>query len=135
MDKFLQDKIHAIATDVRFWTEGKAAFANYNPNDLMGWCAIASAELFRRLKNAGVDAEIHMSTEWNAHVFLIVEDHVIDVTATQFGHFRDTPIVIMHHRIADEHDFYQTSYTFESPKDLRTFQLKQRWPKAQVAYA
>ena len=82
MDKTLRDTLVTIATDVRYWAEGRA---DQGDEDLNGWCAKASGQLFRVLQEEGIPAEIHMWSWHNdesAHVFVVVEDHVVDVTVT-----------------------------------------------------
>lgn len=72
---------------------------------------------------------------WGSHVYLVVDDHVVDVTATQFDEFRGTPVVIAHYKEAEQHYFYQSSEIFGTPKELRKFQRKTGWPKNQIARA
>lgn len=134
MDKNLQENVEAIATDVRFWAEGRASDIQL---DLNGWCARASAELFRQLAEEGIQAEIHAWTSANdaeAHVYVVVDDHIVDVTATQYRPFRNTPIVVMHQREAEVHEFYRTVEVFHSVQDLRDWQKKNRWPPDQIAF-
>jgi hypothetical protein len=131
----LADKqtIEAIATDVRYWAEGRS-----QREDLGGWCAIASAQLYRELVKEGFTPEIHMwswQRDASAHVFVVVEDHVVDVTATQFKQFRDKPVVIMHCREAEAYTFYQTVDVFKTADALRAHQKRTRWLAAEVAYA
>jgi len=136
MDKSLHDQISVIAQEVRDYTQLKADRTDYSPDDLNGWCAIASAEMFRRLTKKGISAELHM---WNGdigcHVFVVVEDHIVDVTATQFSEFRDKPIVVIHRKEADAYEFYESSVQFKSAEELRKYQKKNRWPNEQIAYA
>ena len=133
MKQSLHDTVLAIATDVRYWAEGRS-----RNDDLEGWCAIASAELFRRLKREEIPAEIHYCMDQkdlqSCHVYLVVDDYVVDVTATQFTQFRDKPVVIMHSREAEVYDFYNTNMVFRSAEDLRAYQKKLRWPADQVAF-
>jgi len=136
MDKALQDIVTAIAWEVRHWAEARAQFRD--KDDLNGLCAIASAELHRRLGKAGIASEIHMWTwdlDESAHVYCVVDDHVVDVTATQFKQFRGTKVVIMHCKEAEAYDFYQTKEVFKSAEQLRKQQKKEQWPSDQVALA
>jgi hypothetical protein len=127
------DRAKAIAYDVRNWAQERAERAKYHANDLMGWCAIASAELHKRLKVNGIASEIHVHIGDIGHVFLVVEDHVLDVTATQFGL---SEVFLMHHKKAEaQYCFYTTVQTFTSAEQLRKQQLKDRWPASQLAYA
>lgn len=126
------DNIVAIARRVRKWTEEKAA--KRNNKDLNGWCAIASAQLLRELKNAGIDAEIHVfESHMYCHAYVVVDDYVVDVTATQFKPFKNRPVVILHHKEAEQHEFYNSTQVFYYPSKLRDYQLKNGWPKDQVA--
>lgn len=132
MNANLHSNVLAVATDVRYWAEGRA-----NNEDLNGWCARASAELFKQLKAEDIEAEIHVWNETEgepSHVFVVVEDHVVDVTATQFPEFVDTPVVIMHQREAEAHEFYQTKHVFHSVQELLKYQKKTRWPGHQMAF-
>jgi hypothetical protein len=133
VDQTIQSYVSLVATQVRYWAEGKAQGKS---RELDGWCAIASAHLFNELKKLGIECEIHawVHKSGEAHVYVVVDDHVIDVTATQFREFRNTPVVMMHQREAEQHEFYQTVSVFHSVEDLRKWQQKGRWPKHQIAY-
>lgn len=134
MNTILQDKVFPIAQRVRSWAEYNASKRN-NKKDLTGWCAIASAYLFRELKKAGIDAEIHLYEGHRyCHAYVVVDDHVVDVTATQFKPFSKTPVVILHHKEAAQHEFYYGSQVFYFPSNLRDYQLRHGWPKEQVAF-
>ena len=129
------DLVRSVATNVRYWAEAQAA--RENNTDLCGWCARASAHLFRELKKFGINSEIHLWEEFGtrfAHVFLVVEDHVVDVTATQFPQFKNTDVVILHEAEAKAYEFYKTFRTFRNDVELRKHQLKEKWPKHQVAF-
>ena len=127
-------RVHEIALEVRSWAENEADKASRAEN-LMGYCAIASAELFKRLEKEGLAAEIHLSqTDWGSHVYLVIEDHIVDVTATQYHEFSATPVVIIHYKEAEQHEFYETSEIFWDVKALRKFQTNKRWPNDQIAY-
>lgn len=124
----------AQALDVRYWAEGKATFGR--EDDLAGWCAKASAELHRRLQKMDIDSEIHMwywDRDDSAHVFLVVDDYVVDVTASQFSQFKDMLVNIMHVRLAEVYTFYQSAEMFTSADTLRRVQRKRKWPHDQVA--
>lgn len=136
MDKALRDIVMAVAMDVRHWAEGKAAFGA--EDDLNGWCAKASAELHRRLKHMDIPSEIHMwvwDLDESAHVYCVVDDHVVDVTATQFKQFRHVPVNIMHCKEAEAYDFYRSVEVFKCADSLIRSQKKDRWPPNQIAYA
>jgi hypothetical protein len=137
MNKIRHGQVAAIALETRMWVEAKAQRSNYNPENLLGWCAIASAELHKRLSDVGITAEIHM---WSAdsgecHCFCVVDDHVVDVTATQFYKYTNETVVILHQREAEVNEYHTSTYTFTEAAQLRRFQKKEQWPSHQIAYA
>ena len=135
MDIVLRDKVLILAKQVRDWVQEKADRSNYNPCDLTGWCAIAAAELHRRLKKANIDSEIRLHSEFPCHAFNVVDDYIVDVTATQFHEFKNEQIVILHSKEAEAHKFYCSDKEFNSTTMLRLHQKKARWPKEQIAFA
>jgi len=137
MNKLLHGRVTAIALGTRAWSQEKAERTRYNPDDLQGWCAISAAELHKRLISEGIDADIHMwQSEWGeCHCFCVVDDYVVDVTATQFGQFRNQELVIMHYKEAEVFEMYNSTMSFGCGKDLRRFQKKQGWPSYQIAFA
>ena len=135
MNKSLQDKVATIASDTRFWVQAKAYRSNYNPGSLLGWCAIASAELHNRLTMEGIPAEIHMWVgEMYCHCFCVVNNFVVDVTASQFDVFQNDDVVIMHCNEAMFHEMYRGTETFKCGADLRRFQKRERWPSNQICF-
>ncbi len=150
MDKSLHDRIVAIATEVRYWAEAKAQDDRYEDGptsrliqklaghkfDLNGYCAIAASELYKRLTAAGIRSEIQLAdADWGCHCYCVVDDHVIDVTATQFPEFRNKEVVILHSKMAEEHEYYRPSATFGCSKELRRYQKNHKWPSEQICYA
>ena len=131
------DTAVTIASDVRMWVEAEAFKKDYHPDDLRGWCAIAAGEIWKRLKKVGIKADICLSTHdyMGSHCFLLVEDHILDVTATQFEDFEDKKVVVMHSKEAEIHEIYRVDKTFGTSKELRLYQNRQRWPSKQVCYA
>lgn len=136
MKRELKQLVTGHAKLVRAWAEAANQRRKYNRRDnLMGWCAIASAKLWKSLDAAGIKAEIHLAQDIDGcHVFLVIEDHVVDVTATQFSEFESSKLVIMHVKEAEGHWFYQSSDIFETADDLRENQIRTGWPRHQVAY-
>jgi hypothetical protein len=136
MEHTLDQEVEAIALDVRYWAEGRAEGTGHERLD--GWCAIASGKLFKALKAKGYEPELHV---WmhpqtkDSHVYVVLDDHVICVTATQFKEFRDTPVVIMHYREAQAFEFFQGCVTFETVDKLRIWQRKSNWPAHQIVWA
>ncbi len=132
MNKTLRAKVMLIAENVRNWTEEKAFRTNYNPGDLCGWCAISAAQLFRELRKEKINAELHYVS---GHCFVVVDDYIVDVTATQFSEFADKKINIIHTKEAEQYWFYTAEKVFTHPTQLRKYQLEERWPRRQIAYA
>ena len=137
MNKQLHGRVAAIALGTRIWVQERADRKNYNPEDLEGWCAIAAAELHKRLTADGIAVDIHMwVSEWGeCHCFCVVDDYVVDITATQFRQFQGQELVIMHYKEAEAYEMYQSTNVFATAADLRRFQKKARWPSEQIAYA
>lgn len=132
MNRELRKRVYAIAKRVRIWTQQKADDTNFNAHNLCGWCAISAAELHRQLNRERINAELHYV---GGHCFAVVEDYVVDVTATQFEEFEDVEINIIHLKEADEFWYYNSAKVFSDPMDLRKHQLKEKWPKKQICYA
>lgn len=144
MDKKLHTSVLHLAKEVRKWTESQHRIRlGYDMEvedldlhfDLNGWCAIASAELHNRMSLAGISAKIHMAEiDMGCHVFLNVEDYVVDVTATQFSEHRRDKILVIHSREAEMNWFHSPDRTFLNSKKLRAYQIKKGWPQDQVAF-
>ena len=131
MNKELRNKVLLIAKRVRAWTEAKAVRAKYNPHNLCGWCAISAAHLFRELSKSDIKAELHYVP---GHCFVSVDDYVVDITATQFKVFENKEVVIIHIKEAEQYWYYSRSVIFDNPTMLRDHQLRQNWPKREIAY-
>lgn len=137
------DHIFAIAQDVRYDIEGLASRRKSqiipgrvgSPERLGGWCAIASARLFREFAKNDIDSEIWMwvSNHGEAHVFNFVDDHIVDITATQFHEHIDQPVLILHSKEAMAFDHFQPTKQFGSVKELIDDQKRERWPTNQIA--
>ena len=129
-------KVYEVALEVRAWAEDHATKAGHTIIDLNGWCAIASAELHNRLKRLDIQSELHMAMEEiGCHVFVMVDDYIVDVTATQFREFRNDAVVMRHGKELMDYCYYQSKEVFQSSKNLRSFQRKEQWPREQIAYA
>lgn len=101
-------------------------------NKLTGMCAIASFRLSENLEKHGIKHELVMT---HTHVWIQVNGHALDITATQFGH---PPIVYMPIR-----DYWinvaipakidkQTTRTYKDRADLRAYMVKKRWKSDQL---
>ncbi len=127
--------IEVIAQEVRYWAEGEAESRDpQNVKDLNSWCAIASGKLWSELTLAGFQPKLHMSAaDIGCHVFVTVDDHVIDVTATQFPEYRDVPVLVAHEREVDQW-YHESSKEFSTVEELIRYQRKMRWPREQIAW-
>lgn len=131
-----RELVYHTAKEVRDWAED---LANEEARDesLCGLCAIASAELWKQLHKLGVKAEIHVWTSdddgFTSHVFVVVDDHVVDVTATQFGELQRYPVHIEHKKEAEQFEWYRSQDVFDSAKSLVRWQKRRGWVQSQIA--
>lgn len=129
--------VKLIATDVRLWAEDLAYGRDrVEDADLNGYCAIASAELHKRLTKVGIPATLHLSIQscGSCHVYCVVSDYIVDVTATQFRELRAHPVYIIHHREGQQYYFYDDTEVFKDHRALRRHQVQTGWPQHQVAH-
>jgi len=131
MNRQCRQQVLAIARAVRPWAEQRDIGLG---RGLCGMCARASAELWYRLDAAGIPAGIRVHDSGPmSHVFVVVDDWVVDVTATQFDQFRNHPIVMLHTREAESYTFYQADAEFDTARDLIRYQEFTSWPRSQIA--
>jgi len=94
VDAATLSKIKRIAKDVRKWAERLQEQEQLWDNNLGCMCAIASYELFKRLRKARLDPTICFTNgDDGGHAFISCQGHIVDVTATQFT--RKIPKVIV----------------------------------------
>jgi len=128
MKREIRQKVVVVAKEVRSWAE---SLANKKPfayeSDLCGLCAIASAKLHKELKKQKIASEIHIGY---GHVFLVVENHIVDVTATQFG-LKEK--VVIKPNVGIEESHWKGLYIFKSARSLRMAQKRDGWPREQIA--
>lgn len=132
--------VRDLARESRQWVEQLNAWDHDYRHDLRDWvastsgyCAIASADLHQRLKDAGCYAQIAMSnSDLGSHVFVLFEDHVIDVTADQFSEFCRQPVVIQHHRLMSDSQWHSIDELFDTVAELKRYQKKTGWPAFQT---
>ena len=136
MDRYTRDTIATIAHQVRVLLEAQSFESGYGAADLAGWCAIGAGMLCKALIAAGYKAEIGMweGESGECHCYCIVDDHVVDVTATQFSEFVCERVVIMREVEAMEYGYYHTTNRFKTVKDLRRYQKREGWPSDQLAF-
>lgn len=125
------DYIRAIATAARTWAEQYAA---EHPNiggthTLACYCAIASAKLWHMLRNAGINAKLVSNDH---HAFVVVDDWIVDITATQFGSEYEK-VEIRHVDDVDSVDewWWAQHYVHTCARQFRTHQRLVGWPRSQ----
>jgi len=135
MDTNTEILIRSIAHQCRQWCEDRDQLEAYPSETLCGWCAIAAAHLWRELRRKGIDSVICVAELTHySHCYILCEDHIVDITATQFQNFRNSPILILHEREAVVYEFYNTTHTFKDARELRKWQRQGRWPSCQICY-
>lgn len=131
---FLDPKVKAIAGRVRKWTEAVAK-GNHGEHTLCGYCAISAAEMFRQLSKSGFKPKIHAWRENSgmSHVYVVLDDHVVDVTATQFDELARVKSFIAHQKEAERWKWYQSGFIFNDVQELINWQERSGWPSYQTA--
>lgn len=137
MKQEIRDVVCRTANKVRKWAEiTNQRRKRPSSSGLEGWCAIASAKLHRELAAQGIKTEIFLSQEdIGCHVFLVIDDYIVDVTATQFREYRDSKVLIIHRKEAEVNWFHCASDVFDSADELRANQIRTGWPENQTAHA
>ena len=131
----LEIQIRTVARTVRQWCEERDNAQPCPTGDLEGWCAIAAVNVWLLLHKQGITSDIHYwENALGFHAYNVVEDFVVDVTATQFSQYRNQPIVIIHKRLAEVNMFHQTSHIFDTAKDLIAYQRKIKVVSEQQAF-
>ncbi len=123
-------KILTIAKHTRDWAEKLQRDGEGEGEDLACMCAIASYELFKRLKRAGLSPTMCFADKaFEGHAFVRCQGLTIDVTATQFG-VRDKVNVLFNEDAIEMHWFWKPNLKVKSKKNI----LKQlsNWPKYQI---
>jgi len=127
-------KIRTIANNTRRWAEKEADKEGFDPETLSCFCARGAAELFRRLKRAGLSPRLAYAYDGDcwAHIYVRCERYLIDITASQFGH---PNVVVRHTNDITNEGWYWTEVvnTFESVEDLQRTQEELGWPEEQIA--
>jgi len=129
-------QIKNIAISVRDWAETYAQENNKFPSDLEGMCAICSVKIFNQLKEFGYSPVLCMSyyTESQrdgAHVFIIVNGLLVDVTATQFSLKHQK--VIVREKLKKEDEWYWSKFhKFRTSNGLIKKQHKDGWSMHQI---
>lgn len=127
----LSTKVLQMAQDTRDWV--KKEYDLEEDHDMSCYCLISSVELYQRLVKAGYTPKIHVAQDY--HVFLSLDRHIVDITATQFTRYYHKPVEIVHmlHK-ASYQPHWQMDETFT---DLNVFLEtcetgNDRWPSDQL---
>lgn len=100
--------------------------------DLNGMCAIASAELFRRLQAAGIPCQLALrSVPDDGHCFVLTETHLVDITASQFRGYPAVVLIPKEPRARREAHWQETR-RFDSVEALVGYQRQIGWWPCQV---
>lgn len=129
-------KIILIAGRVRRWMEQKAGEYEICPVDLGCGCAIACARLLGELLKNGInDAGIILG---EGHTYIMIDDHILDVTATQFNGFEKRKVLFMPWSEFLALPQKKTWWTYDPnppvkcPKEFRNSQISYGWPDEQI---
>lgn len=128
-------RVSQIANNVRNWTEKNREKLECPHYDLCGLCAVASAELFRRLKKYDPSMNVVLALAEDlsfGHVYVIYDDRIIiDVTATQFA---DEYLRVEIRKVSMFNPWYWKHIkTFDSDEDLHYYQVGHGWSTYQQA--
>ena len=130
-----------LAELARSWAEGYAMTYNEQYPSCVGYgkgldgmCAIASSHLWFLFQDAGFKPTIAGAHQpgLGAHVFVILDGEIWDITATQFA--KAIPEVVnMPLEVASKSRWYwNPKLTFDTPAELRNKQVELGWPDYQT---
>lgn len=120
----MNNRLKNVARIARRWAMRNRAKFNCN-DDLAGMCAIASGYLHRLFNNAGIESFLCVNHQ---HCFVIANNHIIDITATQYGL---KPVTIVDIEIADQ-EFWFIEQKFKTQEGLLEYQFDAGWPFDQM---
>jgi|2_EtaG_2_1085320.scaffolds.fasta_scaffold03003_7 hypothetical protein len=123
-------KIHALAIETRQWAEKfRKQHKDQFKRNLSGMCAVASAYLFKKLKDEGFYPKIgYARKDMTGHVFVICNDLVIDVTASQYGKRK---VTVSSLKKFEPPDSWPTK-DYDVLRDLNELEMEQTiWSKTQ----
>lgn len=101
----------------------------FESDNLYGFCAIASANLYIALLDAGYKPILNIaSLPDQYHVFVSVNDVIVDITASQFGL---EPVVVQHKSNAI-HKYWSEDYTCSDLQSLYTYLTSLNWVSDQL---
>lgn len=117
--------IRRIANDVRRWSKLAVSteWGSCYGQNLSGFCTHSAIELFRRLLRAGYKPQLALAADsgkWEdhswGHCFVLCEDLVVDVTASQF---LQPHVVVRSARASKTKWFWRPLKTYQSISGLR----------------
>lgn len=129
MPAFDIERVREIAKHVRQWCEDYISNKennDYFASDLCGMCCIASGRLSLALQLQGFPAKIASN---NCHAFVVLYDHIVDVTATQF---HQEEIFIRSFDEIAQHPckcYWTILRTNDTVEDFKQFQKDEKWHK------
>lgn len=128
MEQTKKNAIRAIAREARKLTKAlvtkhQDVYSDVDLESLDCGCAIGSTILLKLLHKNNIKAKLCIN-DW--HAFVMVGDHVIDITATQFNTFRNNPVLILPLSAIEEKRGKKTSDCFEW-KVEREFPSLRKW--------
>jgi len=123
--------LRRIARRVRTCIEEIAKSDFRSPHRCTGYCGRASAMLQQELRHAGFNARIaYVCEDHSGHAFVVVDNHLVDVTATQFGIFGRTVIRKFPY---NKYWFWRNPVQFfDTPKDWIEYQTSNGWTPWQI---
>lgn len=126
------NQLHLIASRARRWAMRNRQRAEM-PYDLTGMCGIASGKLWSMLTESGFNARIAIRNKvGDGHCFVIVDNYIVDVTATQFGL---RAVEVRPAKDArQQHRFWRATKIHNDLHSLRQHQINTGWPSDQVAW-
>lgn len=125
------NRVLTIARAVREWAEERAAQFGDSDPQLSCYCAIASAKMSMILAAEGIKHRIgYAHSPIGGHMYILIDNWIIDVTATQFG--EDEKILVRHAHATRLPWYHRTKQTFMSAQTLLRWQQRSYWPEDQM---
>lgn len=129
-------KINTIASRGRYWIENH--FSDIFDDNYEGACAWASTYILKQLQEAGINSYVAISqipNKGGQHAYVVTDDVVIDVTATQFQDRVDKylpPIIVVGKNRAKEFFWNDVITRLHTPQAVVDFTLEPEWPEEQI---
>lgn len=125
MDDTLRNRVAQAAEQARQWTEAKYKVYDCD-DDMCGMCGVSTMYLSRLLKQENIHHNLCVADD-RRHCFVVCEQLIVDVTATQFSEDR---VVIVSAKDTDRDInrwYWKASHTFSSEQELRQHLIDQKW--------